>query len=173
VLRKLLRREPARLFLGTIAVAPRRDFLRHLEDLPLLAPAPLERALHARLVELICVPAVSSADAVRPSDLAFDVVVQGYQFGGSADVALGLHGFSMFWRPKVRVAARLFYAQSNKTKTTFTVTERMPWSAYMSRMLSWKVLLGLARLSHRSDLERLLESASQKLLDKVHRGAAS
>ena len=171
MLRRLLRRESARLFLGTLAVAPRGDFVRHLEDLPLLAPAPLERALLAKLVELICVPPVSAADPLRPSDLAFDVVVQGYQFGGSMDVALGSHGFPMFWRPKVRVAARLFYAQSNKTKAVFTVTERMPWSAYMSRVLSWKVMLGLARPSTRSDLERLLEGASQKLMDKVY-GAA-
>jgi len=171
VLRRLLGKKPSRLFLGALAVAPRRDFLRHLEELPFSKPAPLEHALRAKLGELFSLPLASAADGLLPSDLAFDVVVEGYQFGGSADVALGLHGFLLLWRPKVRVAARLFYLQSKKTKATFTVTQRMPWSAYLNRVLSWKVLVGLKQPATRSDLECLLEFASKKLLSRVQRAA--
>ena len=107
--------------------------------------------------------AARTVEVPQSTDMAFDVIVQGYRFGSATDFSLGTAGLPMYWRPKVRLGARLYHLQSNKTKTTFHVTEKMPWSAYLNRALSWRVLLGLERPGRRSDLESLLRQASEKL----------
>lgn len=165
--RKLLKREPARLFLGTLSVATGGNLVRHLESLPGGTPPALDRALLVELAELISLPMAATVEVPQSTDLAFDLALQGYRFGNATDLSLGTAGLPMYWRPKVRLAARLYLLQSNKTRTTFHITQKMPWSAYLNRALSWRVLLGLERPARRSDLESLLRQASETLTTQL------
>lgn len=103
--------------------------------------------------------------------MAFDVALQDYRYGSATDLSLGAVGFPMFWRPRIRLAARLYHLQSKQPKATFSVTERMPWSVYLNRVLSWRVFVGLEHLGRRSDLEQLLRQATEKLVKRVRESA--
>lgn len=165
--RKLLKREPARLFLGALSITTGRNLIRHLERLPDGAPPALDRALLVELAELLPFPMAATVEAPRSTDMAFDVVLQGYRFGSATDLSLGTVGLPMYWRPKIRLAARLYHLQSNKTKTMFHVTQKMPWSGYLSRVLSWRVLMGLEYPGRRGDIEALMRQASEKLVTQL------
>lgn len=169
--RKLLKREPARLFLGALSVATGRNVVSHLESLPGGTPPALDRALLVELAELLSFPMAATVEAPRSTDMAFDVVLQSHRFGSATDLSLGTVDLPMYWRPKIRLAARLYHLPSNKTKTTFHVTQKMPWSVYLNRALSWRVLVGLERPARRSDMEALLRQASEQLAARLRDAA--
>ncbi len=171
MLRKSLRHEPARLFLGTLSVATGGNLVRHLESLTGGTPPALDQALFVELAELISFPMAAAVEVPQSTDLAFDVALQCYQFGSATDLSLGTAGLPLYWRPKVRLAARLYHLETNKTRTTFHVTQKMPWSAYLNRALSWRVLLGLERPARRVDLENLLRQASERLTARLRDAA--
>lgn len=169
-MRRFWKREPARLFLGSVSDAT-GNVVRHLEGLMGTSHPVVDQALLMELAELIAVPKADSVDApLLATDMAFDVAVQSYRSGSVADLSLGPIGFPMYWRPRVGLAARLYHLQSQKTKATFHVNQRMPWSVYLSRVLSWRVLFGFERPARPGDLELLLRQATERLVMKL-RGA--
>jgi hypothetical protein len=166
VLRSLMKREPPRVFVGSLSIAS-GNLVRHLESLPGTPPPALDRALLIKLAELLPLPKVEAVDTPRSTDMAVDVAVQGYRSGSATDFSLGALGFPLYWRPRVRLAARLYHLRSKQLKATFQVTQRMPWSMYLNRVLSWRVLAGLEHPARRNDLEQLLRQATEKLVTRV------
>lgn len=161
------KREPARLFLGSVSDAT-GNAVRHLEGLMGTSPPAVDQALLFALAELIALPKADSVDApLLATDMAFDVAVQSYRSGSVADLSLGPIGFPLYWRPRVRLAARLYRLQSQKTKTTFHISQPMPWSVYLGRVLSWRVLAGLERPARPGDLDLLLRQAIERLVTKL------
>jgi hypothetical protein len=171
MLRRLLRREPRRLFVGALGVGPQRDLLRRLEDGLFVEPMDLEWALLAKLRDMLAAPPASDVTDPGPADLACDIALQGLRRGQYVDVALWTDSVPVFWRPQVRLAVRLYELQSKKTKATFSVTQRMPWREFLYRVLSWRVLLNLEHPGRRSDLERLLHRAGERLKDWLEKKA--
>lgn len=165
--RQLLKREPKRLFLGALSVATGRN----LERMPGDTSPALDQALLGDLAEWLSFPTAASVETAQATDMAFDVVLQGHRFGSATDLSLGTVGLPMYWRPKIRLAVRLYHLQSNKTKTTFHVTQKMPWSVYLRRVLSWPVLVGLEQPGRRSDLKALLHQARDKLTTRLRDAA--
>jgi hypothetical protein len=172
MLRRLLRREPRRLFVGELGVAPRRDLLRRLEDGLFVEPMDLEWALLAELRGMLAVPPASDVADPGPADLACDIALQRLRRGQYMDVALWTDSVPVFWRPQVRLAVRLYELRSKKTKATFSVTQRMPWREFLYRVLSWRVLVRMESPALRSDMERLLHRAAERVKDRLHRKAA-
>ena len=170
MLRSLLKREPPRVLVGNLGITS-GNLLRHLEGLSGIAPPAFERALLIELAEMLPLPKVETLDNPLATDMALDVVVQGLRSGSATDLSLGAVGLPLYWRPKVRLAARLYHLRSRQPKATFQVTQRMPWSVYLSRVLSWRVLAGLELPARRTDLEQLLRQATTRLLTQVQ-GAA-
>ena len=170
MLRSLMKREPPRVFVGNLSIAS-GNLVRHLEALSGTASPALERALLMELAELLPLPKVETLDKPLATDMAVDVVVQGYRSGSAADLSLGAVGLPLYWRPRVRLAARLYHLRSRQPKATFQVTQPMPWSLYLSRVLSWRVLAGLELPARRNDLEQLLRQATARLVTRVQ-GAA-
>jgi hypothetical protein len=166
VLRSLMKREPPRVFVGRLSIAS-GNLVRNLEGLSGTTPPALDRALLVELAELIPLPKVETVDTPLATDMAFDVAVQGYRSGSATDFSLGDAGLPLYWRPRVRLAARLYHLRSKQPKATFQVTQRMPWSMYLSRVLSWRVLAGLEHPARRSDLEQLLRQATERLVTRV------
>lgn len=153
-----------RLFLGTVGVATDRKLARCRERLVGGSPSALDRALLVELEELLDFPRAVAVEVPRSTDLAFDVVLDAYRFGNATDLSLGAADLPMYWRSKVRLSARLYGLQSNQTKATLRVTQKMPWLTFFSRVLSWRVLLGLEQPSRRSELQALLRQAGEKLI---------
>jgi hypothetical protein len=165
-----MKREPPRVFVGGLSIAS-GNLIRHLESMGGTQPPALDRALLMNLAELLPLPKAESVDTPLETDLVLDVALQRYRSGSATDFSLGAIGVPMYWRPRVRLAARLYHLRSKHPKATFQVTQRMPWSMYLSRVLSWRVLAGLEHPARRDDLEQLLRQATDKLVTQVQ-GAA-
>jgi hypothetical protein len=170
VLRGLMKRVPPRLFVGNLSVAS-GNLVRHLEGLVGTPPPALDRALLVELSELLPLPKADTVEAPLPTDMAFDVALQDYRSGSATDLALGAVDLPMYWRPRIRLAARLYRLRSKEPKATFHVTQRMPWIVYLNRVLSWRVLVGMEHPARRSDLNQLLRQATERLLTRVRDSA--
>lgn len=161
-----VKQEPSRLFLGTLS-ASSGDLVRHLEGLAGPSRRDLDNALLVEIPALLALPRAEAVTVPLPTDMAFDVALRSYRSGSASDFSFGAFGLPMYWRPKVQLAARLYHLQSGKAKATFRVTERMPWAAYLNRVLSWRVLVGLDPPARRSDLEWLLGRAVERLVARL------
>jgi len=167
---RLIQREQPRLLVGDLAVTASRGAMRQLERLGGAETPAMERVLLAELEELICLP--RATDVVpRDTDLAFDLVVQGYRFGSATDFAIGPIPIPLWWRPKVRLEAQLFHLQSRKAKAALHVVEAMPWAVFAGRAVSWQVLLGLQAPARPTDMGLLLRKAAERLLSQLRAAA--
>ena len=162
-------RPKPRVFLGTVAVAPRSDIKRHIEDWSLFGSHDLESSLGRTLREIFSLPSACEVTDPLPNDLGLDVVVPRFQSGEYVDVSLGDVGFPIIWRPKVTVASRLYYLRTDKTKKTFSVTVKMNWREYFSRVFSWRGVFRFRPLFGPSDLEHLTYRACVELVSRMSR----
>jgi hypothetical protein len=171
MMRGMIHRTPPRLFVGKLSVAGKGSLVRQLESLSSAVPSNMDRALLGDLGDVLALPSVDTAGSLQPSDLAFDVVLQGYRFGSTGDLSLGSGGIPLYWRPQVRLAARLYHPVSNKTKKTITLDRSMSWGEYFRRVLSWRVLAGLEPPAGRGDMQHLLQQAGKELVTRLERAA--
>ena len=170
MLDRLMKRKPSRLFLGSLSVAS-GNLVRHLERLGGTPHQALDRALLAELSDLLPLAKADAVDMPLATDMAVDVAVLGYRAGSATDFSLGTVGLPLYWRPNVQLAARLYHLRSKQPKAMFQVTQRMPWSMYLSRILSWRVLVGLENPGRRNDLELLLRQATERLVTRLRDSA--
>ena len=100
-------KDPPRIYLGRLAVVPRSALKRLLEDASgWFKPEKLEDEIEAALRDLFALPPLASRESPRDSDLLLDVMVPTVQRGSTLAVQFGSFPLSVFWRPKVTVAAR-------------------------------------------------------------------
>ncbi|MGI9415095.1 MAG: hypothetical protein ACR2PM_15580 [Hyphomicrobiales bacterium] len=177
-LRKLFRREPPRIFLGALAVAPRTDFKRFFESTAvtsifditgLLNPEDLDGEIRKALTGLFTLPPISSRDPPKDSDLALDVIVPKFQSGEFIPVPVHRIIIPFFWRPKLTVAARLYVVETGQTLSTYSVTEKVGWKDYGKRLVSPYRMLDIEPMFTADDSKRLLYKACIKLLEKIKR----
>ena len=160
------RSTPVKLYVGELAVQPRKDFLRHLEG-GAFNGAVLDEALEQRLIEIFPYPRASAVLQPQGNDVAVDVVVEGYSRGGSGELSAPSFYLPFLWRPKVRIGARLYYLKSGKKRASAKVTRRMGWGEYLATLLHWKVYLGITSPASKQRLEELLGQAAAELRLKI------
>ena len=165
--RKYLTKKKSRVFLGTLAVAPRTDIKQYLEDWTWQPQGNLSAHLQSSLEQIFTLPLVSDAVKPRKHDFALDVIVQKYQSGDFLSAYIDEYTFPVFWRPKVTVSGRLYYIKSKKVKWTYTVKEKYSWGEYVTRILHPSALLGIRPTFNSQDLEYLLDQACYKMLVKM------
>ena len=163
---KLFKKEKPRVYLGTLAVLPRSSF-KKIDELGLFHNENLDRSLHDNLKEIFSLPGIESNEEPRPTDLALDVFISNYQSGGELSVSLGEIAFPFYWRPKVEVRTRLYEIKSRNIKSIFSVTEKLPWLRFFSRMLSLRAAFSFKPFFDKHDMEILLYKACQKQLIKL------
>jgi hypothetical protein len=164
----VLSRQKGKLHLGELSVARGGSLVRRVEGLVAGAQLPrLDRALLDELSERLSLPDAASVATPSATDLAIDVVLESYRFGSASDLSVGSIGLPIYWRPKVKISVRLYCLQSGEEKSSFRFSQAMPWSDYLNRVLSWRVLLGLEPPAGRSDLQGLVRLASERLLARV------
>lgn len=164
---KILRREKPRVFLGAIAVAPRVDIKRHLEAWTMLNTEDIDAGLRQHLKEIFLLPSAHDIEEPKKSDLGLDVIIPKFQVGDALELSLGDFGVPLLWRPKVTVSSRLYYLKSEKTKASFTITEKMSWRQYFGRLFSWRAFISFRPTFDSDDMEFLLYQACHKLLLKM------
>ena len=163
---KFFRKSPAQLYVGTLTVLPRKDFLRHFEG-GFLSGAQMDHVLTERLLVIFAFPKAADLSAPKDDDVAIDVVLESYSRGGWAEVSGGALELPLLWRPKVRLGARLYYLKTGKSKAKVNVTQSVGWGEYLATLLHWKVYLGLSSPSTRQRLEQLLDLAALQLKARI------
>lgn len=171
MLSRFLKREKTRVFLGTVAVVPRRDLKRFLDQRGMLHDENFDTSLHTTLQEIFALPSVSDVAAPTSVDLGLDILIPSFQSGDYWDVSLGVMDFPIFWRPKVTVTSRLYYLKSAKTKHTFSVTQKLGWGQFLSRVFTLRALFRFQPMFDTKDMDRLLYLACQKVLNKLRKVA--
>jgi hypothetical protein len=81
VLSKILRKERPRVYLGTLAVAPRADIKRHFDQWGVFKTEDLDTNLRQSLKEIFSLPLATEVSEPKSSDLVLDVVIPEFQSG--------------------------------------------------------------------------------------------
>lgn len=160
---KLWRKEKPRVYLGKVVVAPRSE-AKKIDQWGLFKSEDLEDGIRRKLDEVFSLPQINSRQDFKKNDLALDVIILNIQGGELDGVGLVEITLPIFWRPKIEIAARLYYADSGKTHTTFKAIEKMPWSQYLSGAFSMRGLFRFKPMFGVNELEPLLYRACEKLL---------
>lgn len=166
-----LKRRRTRVFLGTLAVVPRKDIKRYLDQSGVFGDENFDTSLLNTLREIFTLPLAEEIVAPTSTDLGLDVLIPSFQSGDYWDVSLGDVDFPIFWRPKVTVFSRLYYLKSNKTKRTFSVTQKLSWREYLRRLFTWRTLSRFHPMFDGKDMDLLLYLACHKLLGKLRKVA--
>lgn len=153
--------------MGSLAVAPRADIKRHLDQWGMFKNEALDSSLRENLKEIFSLPSANEVNEPKSNDLVLDVIVLRYQSGDAWDLSLGDFGIPLMWRPKVTVSSRLYYLKSEKTKVTFSVTEKMKLGQYIRRLFTWRAFLRFRPVFDSKNMEYLLYQACHKLLLKM------
>jgi len=177
-LRTLFRRERPRIFLGTLAVAPRGDFKRYFEYTRTHGPFDidgwrgandLDSELRTALTELFSLPPISSRETPKESDLALDVIIPEFQAGQFLPVNAGPVMIPIMWRPKVKVGGRLYVIDTGETRCTHTVSEQLKWRDTLKRVLTPSAVFWGHPPFTPDDTKKLFYAASIKLLETINR----
>jgi hypothetical protein len=170
VLSRLFKKEPPRIFLGTLAVAPRSDFKSSIEQWTIFNrnTEDFDEGLRRSLEEIFTLPLARDVSDPKSSDLVLDVVVPDFQGGElMLDVLALIIPFAAIWRPRVKIASRLYYLKSQKTKKKFLVTQKMGIGEYLGRACSWRGFFRFKPLFDGKDLDQLTSLACYELLQRV------
>lgn len=166
---KLWKKEKPRVFLGTLRINPRGDFKRHLETWDVEARNQIALEIYGYLEEFFQLPPASDVKDPLRSDLGLDVTILQWQSGQALNFTLGSSGIPLVWRPKVVLQAKLFYLESGRIRSMYRATEKMPWSVFIDRVVSWRNLFfRYAIRMEENDMKYLLYRASIKVLKKAH-----
>ncbi|TAK62230.1 hypothetical protein [Methylobacter sp.] len=144
---------------------------RYLDQRGVFGDENFDTSIHTTLQEIFSLPLAREVTAPTSADLGLDVLIPSFQSGDYWDISLGEIGFPIFWRPKVTVAFRLYYLKSKKTKLTYSVTQKLSWREYLSRLFTWRALFGFQPMFGAKDMDRLLYLACHKMLDKLRKVA--
>ena len=167
MLRKYLSKKKARVFLGSLVVAPRTDIKRHLEDWSWQPQENLGAHLQRSLESIFTLPLASEHEDPTKHDYVLDVIVQKYQSGDFWYAYGGDIAFPFLWRPKVTVCGRLYNLKTKKIKSTYTVTEKCTWGQYIGSIIQPQALFGIKPAFGSDVIEYLLNQACYKLLLKM------
>lgn len=170
MLNKIFKREKPRLWLGTVAVAPRNDVGRHFDEWSIFAyREDLDTSLRKTLESIFDFPLASGVIKPESNDYSLDIIVPKFQSGDSLGVSLVDIGFPLFWRPKLEIGARLVNLKSGKTVYTTTVKAKLRWRNYFARLFSLRGILRFSPLFDANDMNHLLYEACLALLPKLRK----
>jgi hypothetical protein len=164
VLKNIFKKDKPRVYLGTLAIIPRAGIKKSFDSWDLTGVVELDSRLKESLAEVFCLPPSNSRIEVLENDLVLDVLISEFQLGAALFSEIPI---PILWRPKVTLVSKLSNLNSGKTKRVLSVTERMPWAEFFSRLLTFQGLIGLRPSFDAKDLEKLLYIGSGKVFTKI------
>lgn len=166
MLKNIFRKEKPRVYLGALTVIPRTGIKKDFDSWSLTGSIELDGSLKSNLIEIFCLPLSSSISDPLETDLVIDILITEFQLGAAlfSDIA-----FPIFWRPKITLISKLCNIRSGKTITVISITEKMPWIQFVSRIFTLQGIMQLKPTFNNNDLEKLLYIASGKVMAKIKR----
>jgi hypothetical protein len=168
VFNRNFRREKPNVYLGKITVVPRSCLRRNLEN-NLYTGESLEDALNNHLNIIFDIPLASECITPNKTDLAIDVIIENFQAGNYLEIHAVDFSFPIIWRPKIKIASRIYNINTGKTKKTVLVTIKLSWKEYFSRLFTWRAIFGFRPMFDAKDMTILLSRACLQLLQKTIR----
>ena len=164
MLNRIFKKDSPRIFLGKLSVVPRAGFKSSVEQWVLFNrnAEGFDEKICKSLEEIFTFPLAESIADPKPSDLVIDVMVPDFQGGEFV-----FDDIVFFWRPKVKVASRLYYLKSKKIKKKFIITKKMTFGNYFNRVFSFRGFIRLKPLFDGKDLDYLTSEACHELLLRV------
>jgi hypothetical protein len=169
VFKRIFKKEKPRLWLGTVAVAPRNDLGRHLDEWSIFGRSDLDSSIRKTLENIFDLPSATNAEKPDSNDYALDIVVPKFQSGDAWGVSLGDIGFPLVWRPKLEIGSRLINLETGKTVYTATVKVKLTWRKYFARLFTLRGIIRFKPLFDSNDINQLLHEACIKLLHKLRK----
>jgi hypothetical protein len=160
------RRKP-RVFLGVVGVLPQDHITAFFEGSRWRSEKTLDENLYSSLLQIFKLPLAAEIENPDATDLSLDVAIQSYRRGELIDVYLNDGGVPVFWRPAIRLRARLTNLSSGKVLETYSVSEKATWREFLSRAVSLRAYFRLGNFFEQRDMQRLLERASARLLQEI------
>ena len=115
------------------------------------------------------IPLASECIIPNKTDLAMDVIIENFQAGNFLEMHAGDFSFPIIWRPKIKIASKLYNINTGKTKIAILVTIKLPWKEYFSRLFTWRAFFGFRPMFDANDMKILLSQACLQLLQKTIR----
>lgn len=168
MLRHFFRKNKPRVFLNSIKVIPGSD-LSFVEKWVYNELENLDVRLQARLREIITLPHTPTAREAEADDLAIDIVVPKYETGDWGHGSIGDFGLLLFWRPRIKITARIFEVRTDKTVSTFSLVQKMPWLYYFGRIFRLSSWFSIRSGFKPEDFECMLIIGLMRLLDKMRK----
>ncbi|MEI8592749.1 hypothetical protein [Photobacterium sp. Hal280] len=149
------------VYLDSIRVAPRRDFLKFIDEYSLSSVSvDLTDAIRFKLVELLPLRSASDAAEIDTKDVSLVVRVPYHRRG---TLFFGL-GFLFGWRPLVTIEFDIISLSQEKQLETLRSTERLSWGNYIKGLLRFNSIFHLKPEFGFLDLKPLIEKSVLNLL---------
>ena len=116
-----------RVFLGVVAVVPRKDFKRHVERLH--SSLDSDEVLQRHLAATFQLPLPPPAAEATAHDYVMDLVVVRHQLGEASELSLDAVGLPLLWRPHVEIRSRIRALAGGRTVLELSARRRMPWES--------------------------------------------
>lgn len=152
-------------FLDYVAVAD-KGFLQEMRSM-FEGSQHLDSSITGSLEDIFNLPRLDSCTKPHKSDRALQVVVSDCRSGAAETESLGEFGIAFFWRPKIKISARLYEVAIKETITQLTVSQKVKMTQYLNRAFSWKSMLRGSGDFSESDLELLVHEGCQRLLKEL------
>ncbi len=167
---KLFKTKPTSLFLSAIVVVPRGEW-ETIDEQNWLGNRKVDFAQHARerLNELFDIPPVPQVDFLNKTDLALEIAVLKIQGGILTDTGTNPYSLPIFWRPTIKLKARLFYPLGGKTHSSYNVQAKTPWIIYFSKLMHIKAFFGISPAFNEADIDSLLAHVGLELIEKIEK----
>lgn len=165
--RRLTRQSEAGLYLGDVFVVP-----PSLLSTVFVAGVPSDdesKRIGDDIRAWLDLPAPPPRQEAARRDLVIDLAREEFRSGGVTDLIYNGSGASLFWRPRIRVAAKVSRLQSGKHVTTIRKTRKMSWREYGGRLLRWRVYFGLDSVAPPEEMRHVLGKTLLDVFDEARR----
>lgn len=157
--------QPGKLYLGNILLIPREDWEK-VDEISWfgLKRVDLESHVKNRITDVFSLPETPDPELLSPNDLALEIAIlkiQGGYLSGSGT------SFPVFWRPKIKLNARLYHPLSLKTKKVITIESKASWKEFAYKTIDIKTLIDYSPAFDEKDMDYLIARACKALLEKI------
>ncbi|MEO1573367.1 MAG: hypothetical protein AAFU65_00220 [Pseudomonadota bacterium] len=165
--RRLTRQSEAGLYLGDVFVVP-----PSLLSTVFVAGVPSgveSKRISDDIRVWLDLPAPPHRHEAAKRDLVIDLALEKFHGGGVTDFIYNGSGATLFWRPRIRVAARVSRLHSGKYVTTIRKTRKMSWREYGGRLLRWRVYCGLDSVAPPEEMRHVLGKTLLDVFEEARR----
>ncbi len=158
---------PPRLFLGEVAVVPKSNFDRILDEIsrnPFSSQSDMD--LRACINKWLEIPQLYGTAEIENA-IIVDIYVCAYRNGHGLWGSIGDLPISIFWRPCVEIRARTSHATSRNVISTFSKRTKMPWRMFLNRLFSVRSLLLGRGVASDAEMQAILGETLLNLMKDI------